>query len=66
MMIRDASPTDSVALLRTMKDCPQGSDLVITLSNEPNFFDRAHIDEETRAFLAEESGQIAGSAACAV
>jgi len=66
MLVREAVQTDGAALLDAMEDCPQGSDLVITLTNGPDFFNRARIYEHARIFLAEEDGRIAGSAAYAI
>ncbi len=66
MIVRDASPADGAALLQAMESCPQGTDLVITLTNAPDFFNRSRIYEHARVFIAEEDGQIAGSAAYAI
>jgi GNAT superfamily N-acetyltransferase len=66
MLVRDAAPADGARLLRAMDSCPQGTDLVVTLTNAPDFFARSRIYEQPRVFLAEEDGRIAGSAAYAV
>jgi ribosomal protein S18 acetylase RimI-like enzyme len=66
MIVREAVAADGAALLRAMASCPQGNDLVVTLTNAPDFFARSRIYEQPRVFLAEEDGQIAGSAAYAI
>jgi ribosomal protein S18 acetylase RimI-like enzyme len=66
MLVRDATPADGARLLKAMDSCPQGTDLVVTLTNAPDFFARSRIYEQPRVFLAEEHGRIAGSAAYAI
>jgi hypothetical protein len=66
MIVRDAAPADGADLIMAMESCPQGSDLVVTLTNNPDFFARSRSYEQPRVFLAEEDGQIAGSAAYAI
>jgi len=66
VIVREAAPADGAALLRAMDNCPQGHDLIVNLTNAPDFFARSRIYEQPRVFLAEEDGQVAGSAAYAV
>ncbi len=66
MDIRQATSNDNETLQHLMAQCPQGSSLIITLVNTPNFFARAQAYETYRVFVAQDGAAIMGSAACAV
>lgn len=66
MRIRDAAMHDAAMLQTVMEHCPQGSGLVFTVVNSPDFFARSRAYEHARVFVAEDDGHLAGSAACAV
>jgi len=66
MDIRDATREDGDELQRLQATCPQGTALVATVVNTPDFFGRAAVYEDHRTFVATENGRIIGSAACAV
>jgi GNAT superfamily N-acetyltransferase len=64
--VREATHFDGARLLATMARCSQGTDVVVTLVNSPDFFSRARIYERANVFLAEADGEIAGSAAVTI
>jgi GNAT superfamily N-acetyltransferase len=64
--VREATVFDGARLQAAMSRCPQGTDLVVTLVNRPDFFSRARLYAQTKVFLAEADGEIAGSAAVAI
>jgi GNAT superfamily N-acetyltransferase len=64
--VREATRFDAARLQAAMARCPQGTDLVVTLVNAPDFFARSRIYATAKTFLAEADGKIAGSAAVAV
>jgi GNAT superfamily N-acetyltransferase len=67
MDIRLAVQRDGAELLRAMADAPQRlNNLVVTLLNEPDYFARARAYDNATIFVAEDDGEIAGSAACAI
>jgi N-acetylglutamate synthase-like GNAT family acetyltransferase len=46
--------------------CPQGTSLVYSVVNTPDFFGRAKVYKDYKVYAAEEEGRIIGSAACSV
>ena len=66
MIIREATLLDAGELQEVMARCSQGSDIAITVVNTPDFFVRANGYESSAVFVAEDGGEIAGSAACAI
>lgn len=66
MKIREAAQGDNEELLQLQSRCPQGTDLVYSVINTPDFFGRAKAYKDYKVYLAEEDGKIIGSAACSV
>lgn len=66
MHIRDARPEDNEELQRLQEQCPQGTSLVVSTVNIPDFFARAKPYESYKLYVACEDEQIIGSMACAV
>jgi len=66
MYIREAFPEDSIALQQLQAMCPQGTSLIVTSVNTPDFFARVKAYEKFKVFVACEGSNIIGSAACAI
>jgi N-acetylglutamate synthase-like GNAT family acetyltransferase len=66
MHIRDALPIDNHDLQALQARCPQGTTLVVSTVNRPDFFARVKAYETSRVLVAFEDDRIIGSAACAV
>lgn len=64
MNIREALPEDNDELQELQAKCPQGTTLVASTVNTPDFFARAKAYESHKIFVACEGGRIIGSAAC--
>lgn len=67
MLLRHVVPADVPVLQSLMRTAPQKSGGVkFSLLNEPDFFGRAKAYECSRVLVAEQDGELAGSAAVAV
>lgn len=66
MDIREAVPSDNHELQAVQARCPQGTSLVVSAVNKPDFFARARAYETSRVLVACENDRIIGSAACAL
>ncbi len=66
MDIREAVPSDNHELQALQARCPQGTSLVVSAVNKPDFFARARAYETSRVLVACENDRIIGSAACAL
>lgn len=66
MEIRQAAPEDNEELQRLQAQCPQGTSLVVSTVNTPDFFSRVKAYESYRVFVACEQARIIGSGACAL
>ncbi len=66
MHIREASPEDNDQLQELQAKCPQGTDLIVSTVNTPEFFARAKAYESYKVFVACEDDRIIGSGACAI
>ncbi len=64
MEIREAGPEDNDALQALQAKCPQGTDLIVTVINTPDFFGRAKAYEMYKVYAALEGNRILGSTAC--
>lgn len=64
MDIREAVPGDNEVLQELQAKCPQGTDLIASVVNIPDFFARAKAYEMYKVFIAFEGNQILGSTAC--
>ena len=66
MQIREATSDDTTALQKLQERCPQGTDLMVSIVNTPDFFGRARAYESYKVYVASDGGTLRGSAACAV
>jgi GNAT superfamily N-acetyltransferase len=66
MQIREARPEDSHELQDLQAKCPQGTELITSVVNTPDFFARAKAYECYKVYVATEGERIIGSAACAI
>jgi GNAT superfamily N-acetyltransferase len=66
MKIREAIPEDNEKIQELQAKCPQGTTLVVSTVNTPDFFARAKAYELHKVFVACEGPRIIGSAACAL
>ncbi len=66
MHIREAVPSDNHELQALQARCPQGTNLVVSAVNKPDFFARARAYETSRVLVACDDDRIIGSAACAL
>jgi GNAT superfamily N-acetyltransferase len=66
MNIREAVPKDNAELQELQAKCPQGTTLVVSTVNAPDFFARAKVYESHKVFVVCEDNRIIGSAACAL
>lgn len=66
MQIREATPDDNGELIALQAKCPQGTSLVVSTVNTPDFFARAKTYESYKVYVACEEDTIIGSAACAI
>jgi ribosomal protein S18 acetylase RimI-like enzyme len=66
MHIREALPDDNHELQVVQERCPQGTSLVLSIKNWPDFFARAKAYENSKVLVACENDRIIGSAACAL
>jgi len=66
MHIREAMPEDNEELQELQAKCPQGTTLIVSVVNTPDFFARAKAYESYNVYVACENNRIIGSAACAI
>ena len=66
MEIREAVPEDNDALKKLQAQCPQGTDLIVSVINTPDFFARAKVHESYKVYVACEGDTIIASHACAL
>ncbi len=66
MVIRDATPDDNEVLQKLQATCPQGTSVLVSIVNIPDFFARAKTYESHRVFVACADTGIIGSAAVGV
>ncbi len=66
MNIREAVSEDNDELQELQAKCPQGTTLVASTVNTPDFFARAKAYESHKVFVACEGSRVIGSAACAL
>jgi GNAT superfamily N-acetyltransferase len=64
--IREAVPDDTYELQTLQGRCPQGSSLIVSTVNTPDFFARAKAYEFYKVYVACEENRIIGSGACAI
>jgi L-amino acid N-acyltransferase YncA len=66
MYIRDATPNDNEELQRLQAQCPQGTSLIVSTVNTPDFFARVKAYESYKVYVACEGDTIIASHACAL
>jgi GNAT superfamily N-acetyltransferase len=66
MEICEAVPEDNDALKKLQAQCPQGTDLKVSIINTPDFFARAKAHESYKVYVACEGDRIIASHACAL
>ncbi|MFC1905719.1 GNAT family N-acetyltransferase [Chloroflexota bacterium] len=66
MDIREARADDNLELQELQATCPQGTTLVVSTVNTPDFFARVKVYEDFNVYVACENNRIIASAACAV
>jgi GNAT superfamily N-acetyltransferase len=66
MYIREATQEDNEELQQLQARCPQGTTLVVSIVNTPDFFARVKAYGDYRVYVAVEDNHIVGSTACAL
>lgn len=66
MHIREAMLDDNAELQELQAKCPQGTTLIVSVVNTPDFFARAKAYESYKVYVACKDNRILGSAACAI
>jgi RimJ/RimL family protein N-acetyltransferase len=66
MYIREAVPEDNYELQQLQAECPQGTSLIVSTVNTPDFFARVKAYESYKVYVACEESRIIGSGACAL
>lgn len=66
MYIREAVPEDNEELQQLQAECPQGTSLIVSTVNTPDFFGRVKAYESYKVYVACEENRIIGSGACAL
>jgi GNAT superfamily N-acetyltransferase len=66
MEIREARPEDNEELQLLQARCPQGTGLIYSVVNTPDFFARAKAYDDYKVYTAVEDRRIIGSGACAI
>ena len=64
MDIREAVPDDNDALQELQARYPQGTDLIVSIVNTPDFFARAKAYKSYKVYIAYKGNRILGSTAC--
>jgi len=64
MDIREASADDNSALIELQAKCPQGTTIIVSTVNKPDFFARAKVYENYNVFVGCENNKIIASSAC--
>ena len=66
MEVREAVATDNRVLQELQARCPQGTSLIATVVNTPDFFARAKAYVQYKVYVASDGRDIIGSAACGI
>ena len=66
MHIREATQNDNEELQQLQARCPQGTTLVVSTVNKPDFFARVKAYSDYKVYVAVEDNHIVGSTACAL
>lgn len=66
MHIREATQNDNEELQQLQARCPQGTTLIVSTVNTPDFFARVKAYSDYKVYVAVEDSRIVGSTACAL
>jgi N-acetylglutamate synthase-like GNAT family acetyltransferase len=66
MYIREATQNDNEELQRLQARCPQGTTLIVSTVNTPDFFARVKAYSDYKVYVAIDDNRIVGSIACAL
>lgn len=66
MHIREATQSDNEELQQLQARCPQGTTLIVSAVNMPDFFARVKAYSDYKVYVAVEDNRIVGSTACAL
>ncbi len=66
MDIREANQNDNGELQKLQARCPQGTTLIVSTVNTPDFFARVKAYSDYKVYVAIENNRIIGSTACAL
>lgn len=66
MHIREATQNDNEELQQLQARCPQGTTLIVSAVNTPDFFARVKAYSDYKVYVAIENNRIVGSTACAI
>jgi GNAT superfamily N-acetyltransferase len=66
MYIREATQNDNEELQKLQARCPQGTTLIVSTINTPDFFARVKAYSDYKVYVAIEDNRIVGSTACAL
>ncbi|MCP3900182.1 MAG: GNAT family N-acetyltransferase, partial [Desulfobacteraceae bacterium] len=66
MIIREATQNDNAELQQLQALCPQGTSLIVSVVNTPDFFARAKAFESYKVYVVCEEDRIIASNACAL
>ncbi len=66
MYIREATQHDNDELQHLQARCPQGTTLIVSTVNTPDFFARVKVYSDYMVYVAVEENRIVGSTACAL
>ena len=64
MNIREATLDDNDSLIQLQEKCPQGTTVIVSTVNTPDFFARAKVYEDYKVFVDCEEDRIIASSAC--
>ena len=56
MLIREAIPNDNDELIKLQARCPQGTTVIVSAVNMPDFFARSNVYEDLKVYVALEEG----------
>ncbi len=66
MIIRETTPDDNEELIKLQTRCPQGTTLIVSAVNTPDFFARSSVYKDSKVYVVIEEDRVIASAACAV
>lgn len=66
MYIREATVNDNSELIELQAKCPQGTTIIVSTVNSPDFFARAKVYKDYKVYAVCEDDRIIASAACGI